>query len=297
MGFTDAETGKRKFVLSQVLRTGIRQRLLTDLYHRLLSFKWRAFLGLVLVYYLGVNFLFGCAYFLAGSDALAGIRTTPLLSHFLDCFFFSVQTFATIGYGAISPATLAAHLLVTFEALTGLLSVALVTGLIFARFSRPTARVVFSHNALVTSHDGMPCLLFRMANERSNQILEARVSVNAIWTITTKEGETFRKFVPLKLVREHSPLFTMSWTVIHPLDAESPLKGLTSQQLIDTSAGLIISVTGIDETFSQLIHSRHSYTAEEVLWNHRFKDVLSLQSDGTYRLDIRKIHDIEGIPS
>jgi inward rectifier potassium channel len=274
-----------------ILRRGLRHKVSRDLYHTLLATSWaRLLLALVMLYF-GVNALFAVGYTLCGPNALEGIPAGETFPHrVLDAFFFSVQTLATIGYGKITPRGLPANILVTIEALLGLLGVALATGLLFARFSRPTARVVFSRVAMISPHEGVPSLLFRMANARLNQIVEARVAVTLAKDEVTAEGERYRTFYDLQLERSVSPIFVLSWTVVHPINEQSPLKGMTREKLMETQAELIVTLTGIDETFAQTIHTRFSYTPDEIIWNGTFEDILTRDDTHRIMIDLAKIH-------
>lgn len=232
-------------------RGSLDESILTDLYHLLLTLQWRMLFVLIASLYLLVNLIFGTLYFLGGEHALHGLEAQGMGSGFarwLECFFFSVQTLATIGYGGISPHSIYAHILVTIEALFGLVSLTLVTGIVFSRFSRPTARVRFSERALVTRIDGKPCLTFRMANARLNQIVEAQVRVVLARFEKTSEGETFRELYDLRLERERSPLFAMTWTIVHWITPESPLYGQTRQSITEMDTEIIVTVVGTDET-------------------------------------------------
>jgi inward rectifier potassium channel len=210
---------------------------------------------------------------------------------FMDAFFFSVQTMATIGYGDMHPATVYTNFLVTIEVLLGMTGLALSTGLVFARFSRPTARVMFSNVAVVVDHDGVPSLMFRAANQRSNQILEAEVAVMLLRDELSEEGVEMRRFHDMAVSRPRTPMFALSWTVIHPIDQASPLRGESRDSLARSHAQIIVSIGGIDETFSQTIHARHTYEADEIRWNHRFADILTRAEDGHRRIDYRRFHD------
>jgi inward rectifier potassium channel len=188
----------------------------------------------------------------------------------------------------MSPESLFAHLLVSLEALFGLLGLATVTGLVFAKFSRPTARVRFSRYAIVAPRDGVPCLQFRAANYRANRIVEATMHVVLTREETTVEGATFRRFHDLSLIRDRNPTFSLSWTVLHPIDERSPLFGQTSESLAASRAEVIVSMTGLDETFSQTIHARHFYEPHEIHWNHQFVDIFERQGDNRLRIDYSK---------
>jgi inward rectifier potassium channel len=263
-----------------------------DHYHKLLAMKWSPFMALVICIYLAVNLTFALGYMACGPEALDG---APHLiggsaDSFLQAFFFSVQTFATIGYGKISPEGLLANILVTIEAFVGLLGLALITGLFFARFSRPTARVVFSDVAIIAPHDGVMSLVLRIANERLNQIVDATLTLVFSRNEVTIEGERYRQFYDLKLERARSPIFALSWTVVHPITKESPLYGATNEDLIRWEAEFMASLIGIDDTIAQTIHARYSYTPSEIVWNHHFVD-MTHRENGMVRIDAHLIHD------
>lgn len=270
----------------QVPGLGSWQSYWRDPYHLLLTVPWTGFILIIAVFYVAINAAFACAYLASG-----GVENARPGS-FWDVFFFSVQTLASIGYGAMYPSTTSAHALVTLEALTGLLGIAVVTGLAFARFSRPTARVMFSQVAVVTPHDGVPTLMFRAANQRHNQILEARMQIFMLRDETTLEGHFMRRFHNLKLMRNQTPSFTLSWTVMHAIDPHSPLYGMTPEDLKQRRVQLNVSLSGVDETVAQMIHARHSYGAEEILWNMRFVDIFSDLEDGHRHIDYTRFHDV-----
>ncbi|HEY1503754.1 MAG TPA: ion channel [Stellaceae bacterium] len=257
-----------------------------DFYHHLLTVSpWTLFLILVATY-IGFNLVFGVLYVLQpGGIANAGRGSFP------DAFFFSVQTMATIGYGDMHPATVYANLLVTVEVLLGMTGLALATGLVFARFSRPTARVMFSQVAVVTNHDGVASLMFRAANRRRNEILEAQATVMLLRDEINAEGVEMRRFHEMAVARPHTPMFALTWTVIHPIDQSSPLFGASHENLLRTHTQIIVSILGLDETFSQTIHARHTYEADEIRWNHRFADILTRAPDGHRQIDYRRFHD------
>ncbi len=263
-----------------------------DFYHSLLVLSWPRFLLGIVVVYLSVNLVFGLGYFFCGTTALEGVNRASVLAHFMDSFFFSVQTFATIGYGRISPVGLAPNLLVTLEALVGLMCLSLATGLLFARFSRPTARIAFSNVMVINCHDGQHSLLMRLANERRNMIAQAEVSMVMVVNEYTAEGERYRSLYDLALERSISPAFSLSWTIVHPITTASPLHGHTVESLTSADAEILVTVTGIDATLAQTIHARFSYIASEIRWNQRFVDILSRSSDGRTQVDMPKFHDV-----
>jgi inward rectifier potassium channel len=267
-------------------------KLHTDLYHRLLRTSWPRLVALLTAGYLFTNLIFGAAYFFLAADQLDGLHRDTWIHEFDDCFFFSVQTMATIGYGRISPDGFLANCLVTFEALTGLFGLALTTGLVYSRFSRPTARVVFSRNVLIETLDGVPSFVFRLANERQSRIVDANVNVSMLKTEVTVEGETFYNFYTLDLERSRSPFFSLTWTVVHPIVKGSPLFGMTREDLIRHEASFVVSLTGIDETFSQTVLSRWTYEIEDLRWGAKFVDILHWDKDGNASVDIARVHDV-----
>jgi inward rectifier potassium channel len=272
----------------EIVSLGVRTTPIRDLYHWLLVEPWTQFFALVLVVYLGANLVFAFGYLSIG-DGIEEARP----GNFADAFFFSVQTMATIGYGKMAPRGLAANVLVTLEALVGLLGLALVTGLVFAKFSRPTARVLFSRNAVITRFDGAPALLVRMANERGNQIAEAQAHLVLLRTEVTAEGEEVRRMIDLHLRRSQSAFFAFTWMLVHPITPGSPLHGETPESLREKDIDLVASMTGLDETLGQTVHARHAWTPADVLWNHRFADVLVTLPDGRRAVDYGRFHDVE----
>ena len=207
----------------------------------------------------------------------------------------NVQTLATIGYGRIAPVGMTANLLVTVESLVGLLGLAMATGVLFARFSRPIADIVFSHNAIVSPYKDQQAFMFRIANRRTNEMLEVQAEV----IFSRLEGpDRVRRFHNLSLERPKVVFFPLSWTVVHPIGETSPMRGLTYQDLVDSDAEILILLTGIDETFSQTVQARSSYKAEEIVWGARFQDVFRRSREGgVLAVDVGKLHDFERIPS
>ncbi len=257
-----------------------------DPYHLMLTVPWTGFLAITAFLYVATNTLFAIAY-LIGGDGIA--NATP--GSFLDAFFFSVQTLGSIGYGAMYPKTVYANVLVTIEAMTALVGIAVMTGLAFARFSRPTARVIFSQIAVVTPYNGVPMLMFRAGNRRRNQILEAQLQVYFMRDEVSAEGHMMRRFYDLKLMRSRTPSFTLSWTAMHPIDADSPLYGATAEDLEEMRATIVASLSGIDETVVQIIHARQTYAARDILWNHQFVDIFYDTPDGHRYIDYNYFHE------
>lgn len=263
-----------------------------SLYNWLLQITWPHFFMLVAVWYLAANALFATAFFLMGTEALAG----PVPGGtFARAFFFSVETLGTIGYGNISPQTLGAHLLVTIEAFTGLLGIALITGLLFARFSRPIPRIAFSDRALIAPFRGKTAFMFRIANERSSQIidLEARIVLALFDKV---DGHATRRFSVLSLERNRVALFPLSWTVVHPIEEGSPLYGLTDRDLAERGAEFLVLLTGLDETFMQTVHARSSYRYDEIVWGAKFSDIFEHdRAAHDLAIDIARIHAFDRV--
>lgn len=263
-----------------------------SLYHFLVGISWPRFLLLLIGLYLTTNFLFAVAYFACGPGALSGAVGTDIGARFASCFFFSVQTLATIGYGGIAPAGILAHLLVTIEAFIGLMGVALSTGLVFTRFARPTARIVFSRFAIIAPYRGQRAFEFRLANERSNQIFH--VDAKVTFSRLEYEGNTLkRRFYQLPLERESVMFLPLSWTVVHPIDGDSPFWGLTAKDLAATDAEILVMLEGTDDTFSQTVHSWTSYKHDEIIWGARFSNVLQETDDGKVKINVERIHDFD----
>jgi inward rectifier potassium channel len=266
-----------------VQRVGKRRRPFTDLYAFLLLARWSTVVALAALFYLGANAIFaGLYYSMPGSVANA--------NGYLDHFFFSVQTFASIGYGFMYSQTRWGNALVVCEAFVSLLSIALLTGIVFAKFARPHARILFSTPVCIERRNGIPTLTFRVANERGNDVVEASIRVSALITTFTKEGRRMRRFYDLDLERGSTPVFILSWQIFHPIDESSPLYGITCEQMIADDVRLLVSVTGLDGTFAQTIHARHNYWAEDILEGHRFVDVIENLDGGVVRMDFRKFH-------
>jgi inward rectifier potassium channel len=273
-----------------VVREGLSPLTSLSVYHSLLTITWPRFLGLTAVFYLLSNALFALGYMACGPGALGGLRSDTPQGRFVEEFFFSIQTFATIGYGVVYPRSLAANLLVTIESLVGLLGFALATGLLFARFARPTARILFSRQAIIAPYREITAFEFRIANVRSNQLIDvaARVQLSRF----LPDGR--REFIPLSLERSQVVFFPLAWTIVHPIDEKSPLWGVTERELLAQEVEFLILLTGTDETFAQVVHTRSSYRAEEVVWGARFTNLFNPPTpDGVLSIDIGRLHEHE----
>lgn len=281
-----------------VVRQGLRRFESLAPYHTMLSISWAGFLAVVAVLYLLLNLLFAVGYLLCGPEALLGPGSEMLGGRFGRAFFFSVQTFATIGYGQIGPNGFAANLLVTVEALVGLMYQALATGLLFARFARPIASILFSRNAIVAPYAGGRSLQFRVANRRRNQIilLEAQVLFSHMQRDDT--GRSVRRYHVLPLERNTVTFFPLSWTVVHPIDEASPLASRSADDLQGEAAEILVLLSGVDETFEQTVHARTSYRAEEIVWNARFAPMFLTDEYGAVvGVDIKRLHDLVPAPT
>jgi inward rectifier potassium channel len=276
-----------------VVREGLGRGAELSLYHWSLTISWPVFLGAITALYVGINALFAVAFMLCGPDALYSTVGIPTGSGFTRAFFFSVESFATIGYGHIVPVGFAANMLVTLEALINIVGVALATGLVFARFSRPQAKIIYSHNAIVAPYRNGTALEFRIANQRSSQIIEIEAKV-ILSRIEQIGGASARKFYELKLERNKVTFFALSWTIVHPIVPGSPLFEVSEAELLASDAEIMILLTGTDETSSQTVHSRSSYKADEVVWNTKFSNIfMRTREGGVIGMDVSRIHDLE----
>jgi inward rectifier potassium channel len=270
----------------------MRREVFRDLYHALLNLGWLGLMGVIVALYAVLNMVFAGLYLLGG-DCIAGARP----GHVGDALAFSVQTFATIGYGVFAPRTPWAHGVVAVEALAGIVFGAVATGLMFAKFARPTAKVIFSAVVPISDHDGVPTVMFRMANARFNQIYEATARVRLMRNTVTPEGVVMRRFSDLRLVRDSSPTFALTWTIFHPIDEQSPLRADTAETLARDGAMFVVSITGTDDTMMQTVHARRAFYAEHVRFGTRFADILSRAEDGRLRVDYGKFDDVIAVPA
>ena len=261
-------------------------------YHTLLSLPVPRLLGLMAMFYVVVNVVFAALYWLAGSDALAGAASTPL-ARFEDCLFFSVQTLATIGYGKLVPNTGVANVLVALEALVGLLGFAVLSGLLFARFTRPTAKIVFSRNAIIAPYEDGWALMFRLVNLRNHDLTDVRAVVSfARWV--EENGSRRRSFDLLALERQSILFMPLHWVIVHPIDDKSPLRGLTRASLTAADPEIVCLITADDETFAQTVHSKTSYDKADIVWGARFRDMYTSDVDHV-AIDLTRLHDLEPV--
>jgi inward rectifier potassium channel len=260
-----------------------------SLYHYMLTISWSRFFAIVVSGYFTANVLFALAYLACGTDSLVATTSANTGTPFWRAFFFSVETLATIGYGSVTPNGMIAHFVMTGESLVGLLIFALGTGILFSRFSRPTAAVMFSTRAVIAPYRGKTAFMFRITNARSNQLveLEAKVLFSRI------EGSS-RKYDQVKLERTRVVFFPLSWTIVHLIDEASPMFGMTQDDLMQKDAEVMILLAGTDETFSQTVHARSSYKGGEVIVGHKFVNIYNpIDESGVVSIDVRRLSDTE----
>jgi len=265
----------------------------SDMYHQLLRLSWPQVTALFVASFTSFNLLFAWLYWLDPA-AIHAAQSAIDASPFWRAFFFSIQTVATIGYGNLYPVTLYANVIVVVEITFGILFFAIVTGIIFARFSRPTARVRFSRFAVVGDVDGTPTLMVRAANLRHNNVYEAQAHL-AVLVDEHVGGTTLRRFKDLGLDRDANPVFTLTWLIMHPIDDASPLAHWVPGEQSPSHAQLVVVISGMDDRTGQTIHGRWSYDPTEIRWNARFVDIIGQLPDGTRTIDYRKFDDIEPV--
>ena len=272
-----------------VLRKGLRLRDVNP-YLKLIDTTWPRFLLFVLLAFLALNVAFAGLYLALGMEHLKGAE--PEMSAFENAFFFSVHTLTTVGYGNIYPTGGWANTVSAVEAATGLMVFALFTGLLYGRFSRPTARIRFSNNALIAPYQDGTSLQFRITNARSNVLMNLNARV-LLMTVDSTDGQLKRSFVDLPLERRNVYFFPLTWTIVHPIDSESPLYGKTREDLARLSAELLILIQGFDDTFSQQVHARFSYRHDEIVWGAKFIPAFSVDSKGDLILEVDRIHELK----
>lgn len=237
--------------------------------------------------YLLINLIFAGLY-LIFPGAIEGARPGNLL----DVFFFSIETLATVGYGVMHPVTLIGHLLSMLEILVGIFITAVTTGLVFARFSRPRAKLLYSNVAVTSPLDGVESLMVRVASHRHQAIAEATARLTVIKRVMSQEGIVTRRLFDLKLLRDHSPAMSLSWTLVHPITEDSPLYDLSHEEMIRDDLSLILSINGYDEAISAPIIGRKTYRAENIFCGHRFSDIMDEDEDGNLVMHLGRFHDV-----
>lgn len=276
-----------------VKRKGLNFFTSLSIYHSLLSMAWWKFIGLASLGYLILNIAFAFIYVIFEPGALKGSEAATFFDEFLRAFFFSVQTSSTIGYGHIFPESVSANFIVAFESFAGLLGFAIITGLLFARFSRPNAKILFSENAIIAHYRDITAFEFRIANARKNQIIELQAQLT--FSRMEKAGDHFiRRYYRLHLERDKVPFFPLTWTIVHPIDQDSPLKNITQNELVKSQAEFLILLTGTDDTFNQVVHSRFSYRGDEIVFRAKFSNIFEYGKDGHHiTVDVGRLSNIE----
>ena len=276
-----------RFGHREIETLGLSQGFWGDLYHRSMTVYWPVFFGSAAAIFVALNAVFGFLYSL-GHEPIANAAENGPLAY----FYFSIETLATVGYGDMHPQTNYGHLIATIEIFTGMSFLAVMTGLIFARFSRPRARFVFAKEAVITRHEGRPTLMIRLANARHNTVSRASARLWIIRAERTKEGDQLRRFYELKLDRSEHPMFVLSWMLFHVIDKDSPLHGVTASDLAEGDALLVLNVGGLDDSSAQQLYARHIYSWRDIRWHYRYKDIASVSPQGRFLLDYTKFDDV-----
>ena len=265
--------------------------MLQDLYHHFMTVSWTRLFATIIAFFLVFDLIFGCLY-----NAVPGCIANLNPPGFLGAFFFSVETLATVGYGDMHPQSLYGHVVAMGEIFVGVLMLAVITGIMFARFSRPRARFMFAKLAVVRPLDGKLTLMFRAANARQNVVQEASAVLRMLRDEVTPEGYRIRRIVDLPLLRSRHPVFSLGWTLMHAIDEASPLRLESAETLAATQTIFIVSLSGTDETTGQMLMARAEYASEAIRWNQAFRDILETQPDGSLHIDYGKFDEVEPLP-
>jgi inward rectifier potassium channel len=268
----------------RIIAEGLERNFWSDLYFNAMTISWPRFVATLAAAFVALNFAFAIIYDL-GAAPIANAREGNLA----DLFFFSVETTSTVGYGDMHPQTIYGHIVATAENFTGLLLLAVMTGLVFARFSRPRARIIFAKYPVVTKHNGVTTLIFRLANARSNFISEATAKLWMVSATITQEGKRFVGFEQMRLIKSENPTFALSWTLFHTIDDHSPLFGMDEQTLAASEVNFVVSIAGFDQTSGQIVRARDVFAAQEVRWGHEYVDVIWVDDQGLRHIDYAKI--------
>jgi inward rectifier potassium channel len=271
----------------EIVTRGLADSFWTDLYHRAVTVYWPVFFGTAATIFVVLNAVFAFLYWL-GHEPIANVSADLPLS----LFYFSIETLATVGYGDMHPQTDYGHFIATVEIFTGMCFLAVMTGLIFARFSRPRARFIFAAHPVVTLQQGQPTLMIRVANARNNTISQATARLWLLRMEHMAEGHQLRRYHELKLERREHPMFSLSWTMFHAIDEMSPLYGITAHDLVASDAALVLNVSGVDDSSAQQLYARQIYSHHDIRWKHRYADITSVSSDGRLLIDYELFHNV-----
>ena len=280
---------------SNVRRAGLRFYESTNLYHELITMPWLKFFFLVFFSYITVNFLFAFAYFLIDPDHIGGMIYSTPFEKFKEIFFFSAQTLTTVGYGRLNPIGSFNSSIAAIESLIGLLGFALATGLLYGRFSRPVARILFSKNALIAPYKGYTAFMIRIANKNRSELLDPEATIVMSY-IGEDNGNKLRKFANLKLELTHVTLLTMSWTIVHPIDEESPMYNWTPDDFIKNEVELLVLIKAYEETFAQTVHTRTSYRAEEIIFGAKFLPIIKPGENNSVTVELNRLNEYSHAP-
>jgi len=272
----------------EIFTQGLSRAVLRDLFHHFMTVSWPRLFATLATFFLAFDLLFGFLYYLM-PGCIANLNPPG----FAGAFFFSVETLATVGYGDMHPQTLYGHLVAMAEIFVGLMSLALITGIMFARFSRPRARFLFTKNIIVRPINGKLTLVIRAANQRQNVVQDASAQLRMLRDEVTAEDFRIRRLVDLPLIRSQHPMFVLGWTIMHVIDDASPLRSETAESLHESRAGFVLSMSGTDETTGQVLTARAEYSSDDIRWNATFRDILEQSDDGTLHIDYGKFHDVE----
>lgn len=278
-----------------VVKKGLPYSQLASTYHDLISMKTPHFIALILIFYFMMNLLFATLYVIIGVKHLGGVDPTNSMGNFWEAFFFSCQTFTTVGYGRINPTGFATNVVAAVESLAGLMAFAIATGLLYGRFSRAKADLVFSPQAIIAPYKNTNALMFRVAHTKKHVLNNVEVQVVASMNVTDDTGKTLRRFFTLSLELSKINFLSLTWTIVHPIDENSPLAGMTAEDLNTSNLELMILLKGFDDTFSQDVHKRSSYKHYEIVWGAKFISILSDVQDGKVMLDLSRIGEYEKV--
>lgn len=268
----------------RIIAEGLERNFWTDLYVNAMTMSWPAFVGTLAATFVALNFIFALIYDL-GEAPIANARPGSLA----DLFFFSVETTSTVGYGDMHPQTIYGHVVATAENFTGLLLLAMMTGLVFARFSRPRARIIFAKYPVVTRYNGETTLIFRMANARSNFITEATAKLWMLSPTVSREGKRMVSFERMRLIKSENPTFALSWTLFHPIDEQSPLFGQDEDSFAESEINFVVSIVGFDEASGQIVRARDVFAAQDVRFGQEYLDFVWVDEQGLRHIDYAKI--------
>src|SRR5712675_1361063 len=269
----------------EIIAEGLRLNFWADISHRCMTASWPAFIGGAALIFVAFNAVFAVFYWI-GDQPISNVPG----SAYIDYLYFSIETLSTAGYGDMHPQTHYGHFIATVELFTGIFSMSLMTGLLFARFSRPNARLLFADNPVISSHEGKPTLMVRFANERHNIIGNATARLWLLKNVVSTEGQSLRRFYELPLVRNEHPALALSWTLYHVLDEESPLYGLNADDLEASRVSLVVVVSGYDVVAAQTVHARKSYDHPDIRFGQRYADILGTAEDGRIKMDYARLH-------